>query len=182
MGFNSQLRWRRATVGGVFHGSGLWFCNRGGSLPPPAAVPALAARWRPRRGHRLAAAGSAPRKTIHSLFPLRRVLLLRRFQRPRPVLLLLIASALQPEENHCLKLYHEFLFLTWNHYLLSHNRPEKSPNLLSWTFATPCAAAYQSLSCALLRRGRLWHPLPWAVITSSSHLGFSHLFYLRSLS
>lgn len=66
MGFNSQLRWRRATVCGVFHGSGLWFCNRGGSLPPPAAVPALAARWRPRRGHRLAAAGSARWQTIHS--------------------------------------------------------------------------------------------------------------------
>lgn len=95
-----------------------------------------------------------------------------------PVLLLLVSSALQAGKG----IPSEFTASSLSsHYPLSHNLPEKSQTFWLDPLPPTRAAAYQSLSmpysegggCDTLCLGLWWHPQP--------HLGFPHLFYLRSL-
>lgn len=160
-------------------GPRLWFGNHGRSSPPPAAVPAVAARWRPRRCHRRcpraprfglpaalrendplalptprcppAAASRGYEQSYCSLYP-------PLYRQGKTIPTEFTTSSLSSLEN--ITCYH---ITTWK---------------ISWkTFATH---AYRSLSYALLRRGKLRHPLPWAVMTSPARMGKTHLGFPRS--
>lgn len=180
MRLNSQLKRRWAAVWGVSRTVGpscgsaiaVRHCRRRPQFRRwPRGGGRGGAIARRRRGSLLP--GALREKQSILCFPLRHVLLLRGFQRLRTVVLLLVPLLYRQRKT----IPSEFTMLSLSsleNITCCHTTTLKNPQTV-WLEPLPptCMATYQSLSYALLRRRRLWHPLPRAVMTSPGTFRFS---------